>query len=238
MRGKLQHRQNMKHKYRITPADAGKTRTVCQRVHGDGDHPRGCGENLTDRKNAAERLGSPPRMRGKPNTRNTARKARGITPADAGKTRGQIQTKRAIWDHPRGCGENGFSAYCQLTLAGSPPRMRGKQKIRAASQWIEGITPADAGKTLKRVRPLIFMRDHPRGCGENIRRRAIQLPFPGSPPRMRGKQLTSNTIPLPTRITPADAGKTITVMCKIIIDKDHPRGCGENLLNKLFNIEI
>ena len=50
---------------RITPADAGKTSPTERTRRNAWDHPRGCGENLTDRKNAAERLGSPPRMRGK-----------------------------------------------------------------------------------------------------------------------------------------------------------------------------
>ena len=45
---------------------------------------------------------------------------------------------------------------------------------------------------------------------------------------MRGKPFLRLSQGLSYRITPADAGKTITVMCKIIIDKDHPRGCGEN----------
>ena len=49
----------------ITPADAGKTVfDDCVKLTFK-DHPRGCGENRTDRKSAAGRLGSPPRMRGK-----------------------------------------------------------------------------------------------------------------------------------------------------------------------------
>ena len=71
---------------RITPAGAGKTRLRERHCNPPRDHPRRCGENRTDRKNAAEHLGSPPQVRGKrfaamPST-GTAR----ITPAGAGKT--------------------------------------------------------------------------------------------------------------------------------------------------------
>ena len=45
---------------------------------------------------------------------------------------------------------------------------------------------------------------------------------------MRGKLVAVSSAPINTGITPAGAGKTVTVMCKIIIDKDHPRRCGEN----------
>ena len=45
---------------------------------------------------------------------------------------------------------------------------------------------------------------------------------------MRGKPADAATTPAPTRITPADAGKTLII--SVIFDRrrDHPRGCGEN----------
>ena len=51
-----------------------------------GDHPRGCGENQQLLHGLLIRLGSPPRMRGKPHTDAAAIRPTGITPADAGKT--------------------------------------------------------------------------------------------------------------------------------------------------------
>ncbi len=72
---------------RITPADAGKTKRFGQFRLLFEDHPRGCGENrLTQRHNQRYR-GSPPRMRGKPQTALCRICQRRITPADAGKTR-------------------------------------------------------------------------------------------------------------------------------------------------------
>ena len=71
-------------------------------------------------------------------------------------------------------------------------------------------------------------RDHPRGCGENLRQNPNRARHLGSPPRMRGKRRFGQYASRATRITPADAGKTlrITIICSDV--KDHPRGCGEN----------
>ena len=66
MRGKHRATVNKAIKAGITPADAGKTRYPFGR-DGDGqDHPRGCGENFGGVSARRTKLGSPPRMRGKP----------------------------------------------------------------------------------------------------------------------------------------------------------------------------
>ena len=109
-------------------------------------------------------------MRGKPCHGLHSSDRRGITPADAGKTpyiTYEVATDR---DHPRGCGENpcgldrtniahDHPRGCgenlpQLAEAGvqlrSPPRMRGKLDSDEPAAGLTTITPADAGKTLKR----------------------------------------------------------------------------------------
>ena len=60
----------------------------------------------------------------------------------------------------------------------------------------------------------------------------------GSPPQVRGKPIFQSLYFSKPRITPAGAGKTITVMCKIIIDKDHPRRCGENYHLSIYERNI
>ena len=50
-------------------------------------------------------------------------------------------------DHPRGCGENAVFAPFSLVSLGSPPRMRGKHKMKFMTADYNRITPADAGKT-------------------------------------------------------------------------------------------
>ena len=51
----------------------------------------------------------------------------------------------------------------------------------------------------------------------------------GSPPQMRGKLHLSPKLFKYIGITPADAGKTYTVMTAHTADEDHPRRCGENV---------
>ena len=86
MRGKPPELSQLYAKYRITPADAGKTGAVCSDTNID--------------------KGSPPRMRGKHDINLSVKKTDRITPADAGKTDIVDRNKRYLWDHPRGCGEN------------------------------------------------------------------------------------------------------------------------------------
>ena len=71
-----------------------------------------------------------------------------ITPADAGKTVPATATIATTGDHPRGCGENASSGCPRGTNLGSPPRMRGKRNICTLREDHNGITPADAGKTI------------------------------------------------------------------------------------------
>ena len=106
MRGKLKNHADISNALGITPADAGKTETVKGIPAAEEDHPRGCGENWRRLLLLLLRLGSPPRMRGKPTTPRCRIWGIGITPADAGKTNLRWATYSEQKDHPRGCGEN------------------------------------------------------------------------------------------------------------------------------------
>ena len=46
--------------------------------------------------------------------------------------------------------------------------MRGKPFADAFCEPIYGITPADAGKPKHAANRVNLLRDHPRGCGENM----------------------------------------------------------------------
>ena len=167
MRGKLCLRSWRRCYKRITPADAGKTRTA-ESIHISAeDHPRGCGENLSFLFPHVMLTGSPPRMRGKQAGGATRLKAYRITPADAGKTLHSRTGQAVYMDHPRGCGENVSALFSRRR----PTR----------------ITPADAGKTANCWQNSKASRDHPRGCGENESQPSALPASPGSPPRMRGK---------------------------------------------------
>ena len=194
--------------YRITPADAGKTKTAPPSLC------RWCG--------------SPPRMRGKLHPTEGTLSAFRITPADAGKTVKIHNSERKPQDHPRGCGENVCEVTTTEDVSGSPPRMRGKLYIRFFDRGGNGITPADAGKTHSGWGSPKRPEDHPRGCGENAYLHWQERHNVGSPPRMRGKRPHEPQICAFEGITPADAGKTKHAANRVNLLRDHPRGCGEN----------
>ena len=73
-----------------------------------------------------------------------------ITPAHAGKTQNQDEDGRAKSDHPRTCGENQAILYTEKTTIGSPPHMRGKHPVSGGIFRHLRITPAHAGKTLRK----------------------------------------------------------------------------------------
>ena len=69
----------------ITPAHAGKSGWWPLVPCRCGDHPRACGEKLSEGSCMPCGLGSPPRMRGKVHLHRTGWQPEGITPAHAGK---------------------------------------------------------------------------------------------------------------------------------------------------------
>ena len=149
-------------------------------------------------------------MRGKPSGRPCAHGIGRITPAYAGKTDGVAHDIGKWEDHPRVCGENPLMKRQRDFRTGSPPRMRGKPADEAAKGLPNRITPADAGKTVQPCERLARIKDHPRGCGENMKFSRAQSRIGGSPPRMRGKHMIDMPVSAEDRITPADAGKTVS----------------------------
>ena len=65
VRGKRQRRREEVMQGGITPACAGKTTTRQLGITSSRDHPRVCGENITDCEYLWKDVGSPPRVRGK-----------------------------------------------------------------------------------------------------------------------------------------------------------------------------
>ena len=99
------------------------------------DHPRVCGEKFVRNACSVIVWGSPPRMRGK-----------------AGEYGSQTHRPQ---DHPRVCGEKLIPPLLGFGFTGSPPRMRGKAGIERKSYVCSRITPAYAGKRLKRSRSTV-----------------------------------------------------------------------------------
>ncbi len=85
MRGKVINVQCWFNISRITPAYAGKRKSLIRNSFIHQDHPRLCGEKVSTTANATQQAGSPPPMRGKAFDANGDVTAAGITPAYAGK---------------------------------------------------------------------------------------------------------------------------------------------------------
>ena len=90
----------------------------------------------------------------------------GITPAYAGKRKICYTESTGKQDHPRLCGEKSASTSHVRKLWGSPPPMRGKERITRHKIKYLGITPAYAGKSFVAAVVICGVRDHPRLCGE------------------------------------------------------------------------
>ena len=139
----------------ITPAYAGKRTSLPIGRFRTGDHPRICGEKLPREAAAGVPKGSPPHMRGKVIFLLVRLCKVRITPAYAGKRWSLASQATPLGDHPRICGEKRFSCSMRSFSAGSPPHMRGKVQRRYRSLPPDWITPAYAGKRLKRSRSTV-----------------------------------------------------------------------------------
>ena len=85
--------------------------------------------------------------------------------------------------------------------------MRGKVEILKMVPKDNRITPAYAGKSWRRLHGNRKCEDHPRLCGEKFDQLSNIMCTTGSPPPMRGKDISGRTRNWLFRITPAYAGK-------------------------------
>ena len=150
MRGKVSFPASNVVRIGITPAYAGKSESIDVQAEIERDHPRVCGEKKSHRASQESASGSPPRMRGKASELPVYGTTEGITPAYAGKSEAKEFACKDGRDHPRVCGEKGHLVSDGKIHVGSPPRMRGKEFRVKRCFSHDGITPAYAGKRLKR----------------------------------------------------------------------------------------
>ena len=135
MRGKGISSRDGQQFTRITPACAGK-RFAGQNARAERqDHPRMCGEKATGACTSRACWGSPP--------------------ACAGKSRLFFCSRLNPEDHPRMCGEKRGIRLPGSLGRGSPPHVRGKVDGCAQLWPFDRITPACAGKRLKRSRSTV-----------------------------------------------------------------------------------
>ena len=149
-------------------------------------------------------------------------------PAYAGKTFRCLIGVTSTAEHPRVCGENPQWMGAEYGTGGTSPRMRGKRILPHGGVAVNRNIPAYAGKTLAFELRRAFSQEHPRVCGENLRKRVGIGRCPGTSPRMRGKPATSHTHTKSDRNIPAYAGKTLAGIRSRSTAAEHPRVCGEN----------
>ena len=146
MRGKAVLQTTFSHRHRITPAYAGKSLKRRMRQFGCQDHPRLCGEKGVFQTSHDRAVGSPPPMRGKVPHSFVHHLSTRITPAYAGKSTWLMIRPYRQTDHPRLCGEKVPEMLQFSSVAGSPPPMRGKDRVKRQIHRCTRITPAYAGK--------------------------------------------------------------------------------------------
>ena len=106
--------------------------------------------------------------------------------------------------------------------------MRGTPLLHVLACVGAGIIPAYAGNTSVPVVGTWLGGDHPRVCGEHSTCSMLTgLPV-GSSPRMRGTHLLGFVCDYGSGIIPAYAGNTTQILQKPLINRDHPRVCGEH----------
>ena len=215
----------------IIPACAGSTVPAGRISPSCRDHPRMCGEHCCTCALMPAIVGSSPHVRGAPITKATVPMMNGIIPACAGSTfrpRGHVSGYR---DHPRMCGEHRTSWPNCEAKAGSSPHVRGARLERDENPSGSGIIPACAGSTDRVGAAGSLVGDHPRMCGEHITPNPFANAVLGSSPHVRGALIQGIVLHCPLGIIPACAGSTASAATASDPRRDHPRMCGEHLVD-------
>ena len=181
-------------------------------------------------------LGSPPLARGTVMELDPKYCDVRITPACAGNRVLPFSIFGSAKDHPRLRGEQGACRPCFIVALGSPPLARGTVCRGSRPPSIRRITPACAGNRIS-VRPVsLFIRDHPRLRGEQLRRTHFSRSARGSPPLARGTVIHGEKLLLIVGITPACAGNSAYAQQHNGKHQDHPRLRGEQ--RRVFYAEL
>ena len=146
-----------------------------------------------------------------------------------GKAALQLQTSDLDGNHPCICGEKRLECSQKNFTPESPLHMRGKEPFFRLLVFDVRITPAYAGKSVCVGDSHFAQGNHPCICGEKVYKDVVRAAKLESPLHMRGKDHRKRRIKIGVRITPAYAGKSISITCTIVSSQNHPCICGEKL---------
>ena len=114
-------------------------------------------------------------------------------------------------DHPRIRGKDFWKMTAANWNKGSPPHTRERPYNALEDLESYRITPAYAGKTPATTYPTRQSQDHPRIRGKDCGSATFFFSVSGSPPHTRERPLHKPWLKRNQRITPAYAGKTVTI---------------------------
>ena len=191
-----------------------------------------CGEHYVHRPQLDWDVGSSPHVRGARCFATVFLDGFGIIPACAGSTCPSRPSAATAGDHPRMCGEHRICCQSCKISTGSSPHVRGALVQDFLQGLSTGIIPACAGSTVSwRIRRPPC-RDHPRMCGEHRNIIACICVSLGSSPHVRGAQKHCRHRRGVPGIIPACAGSTKLISHVPFVGGDHPRMCGEHLVDR------
>ena len=217
----------------LTPAWAGTAPRFGPRFPGLRAHPRVGGDGSSMAVRSERCRGSPPRGRGRRWADHFYPDRGGLTPAWAGTAAIGHRVCPFLGAHPRVGGDGGDPKAGIGARQGSPPRGRGRPRRASDPPRGLGLTPAWAGTATRRAAGSVRLRAHPRVGGDGCPRDGWLRPWPGSPPRGRGRRpVTGPRRPRPG-LTPAWAGTAKAGVVTYKVGGAHPRVGGDGALADL-----
>ena len=171
---------------RLTPARAGTAQPSSATVTSSGAHPRAGGDGDIRRWRQPLASGSPPRGRGRRTSSQDTLDGVGLTPARAGTAPESIRRMPSSRAHPRAGGDGAGLSSLEHSVAGSPPRGRGRQQHLLHRRRGRGLTPARAGTALRSPRPPWPSGAHPRAGGDGRIGLGAGVVVPGLTPARAG----------------------------------------------------
>ncbi len=151
---------------RFTPVHTGKRFAHIERHHQPPVHPRAYGEEPSVTMPPMRDSGSPPCIRGRGSRECMTTPASRFTPVHTGKS--DIASKFVVVDavHPRAYGEESESDGGTDQGDGSPPCIRGREKLPDFVAFSTRFTPVHTGKSICQGHYGSFISVHPRAYGE------------------------------------------------------------------------
>ena len=132
-------------------------------------------------------------------------------------------------DHPREYGENAANSSPIEAFTGPSPRIRGELQGHFPEGLRNGTIPANTGRIWGKPYSRCSPWDHPREYGENYKGPITLEVGRGPSPRIRGESPQAHIHDVALGTIPANTGRMLAGVDKVVEERDHPREYGENI---------